>query len=293
MVYKNSIGGRIFDVFNFLFMILMIIITLYPCYYVVVGSVSDPVEIAKSGAILLYPKGFSISSYREILTYGELWRSYANTIMYVVGGTTLGVLGTLAAAFALTRKDLPGQNFFLVFLMTTMYIAGGTIPTFLVVRAVGLLDSPFTMMIMGVFAVYNIIVTMTYFRNMPAGLEEAAKIDGAGEFTVLFKILMPLAKPIIAVIALYIGVAIWNNYMTALLYLTNRKLFPLQLMLREILLQGNTSNVAAIETGSDAEAYAENLKYAVIVVSTVPILCAYPYLQKYFVKGVMVGAIKG
>ena len=293
MVYKNSIGGRIFDVFNFLFMILMIVITLYPCYYVVVGSVSNPVEIAKSGAILLYPKGFSISSYKEILTYGELWRSYANTIIYVLGGTTIGVLGTLAAAFALTRKDLPGQNFFLVFLMTTMYIAGGTIPTFLVVRAVGLLDSPFTMMIMGVFAVYNIIVTMTYFRNMPAGLEEAAKIDGAGEFTVLFKILMPLAKPIIAVIALYIGVAIWNNYMTALLYLTNRKLFPLQLMLREILLQGNTSNVAAIETGSDAEAYAENLKYAVIVVSTIPILCAYPYLQKYFVKGVMVGAIKG
>lgn len=293
MVYKNSISGRIFDICNYIFMVFMIIITLYPCYYVLVGSVSDPVEIAKSGAILLYPKGFSIASYKEIMTYGDLWRSYGNTIMYVVLGSAIGVIGTVAGAFALTRKDLPGQNLLLFLLMVTMYLAGGMIPTFLVVKAVGLLDSPFVMMIMGVFTTYNLIVTMTYFRNMPAGLEEAAKIDGAGEFTVLFKILMPLAKPIIAVITLYIGVYIWNNYMTALLYLTNRKLFPLQLMLREILLQGNTSGVAVIESGSDAEAYAENLKYAIIVVSTVPILCAYPYLQKYFVKGVMIGAIKG
>lgn len=291
MIYKKTKGEIIFDIFNYLLMLLLIIVTLYPCYYVLVASVSDPVKVFATKGLLLTPKGFSISSYFEVLKSGQIWLGYRNTIFYVCAGGIFSVLLTVSAAFALTRKGLPGKNLIMFLIMFTMYFHGGLIPTYLVVRGVGLLDSPFIMILINAVVTYNLIITISYFRNMPYELEEAAKIDGAGDYTVLFKIMLPLAKPIIAVISLYYMVSLWNDFMTALFYLSDRKLFPLQMILREILIQSKTSVVSG--AADEAQAYAENLKYAIIVVSTVPILCVYPFIQKYFVKGVMIGAVKG
>ena len=291
MIYKKTKGEIIFDIFNYLLMFLLIIVTLYPCYYVLVASVSDPVKVFATKGLLLTPKGFSISSYFEVLKSSQIWLGYRNTLFYVCAGGLISVLLTVSAAFALTRKGLPGKNLIMFLIMFTMYFHGGIIPTYLVVRGVGLLDSPLIMILINAVVTYNLIITISYFRNMPYELEEAAKIDGAGDYTVLFKIMLPLAKPIIAVISLYYMVSLWNDFMTALLYLSDRKLFPLQMILREILIQSKTSVVAG--AADEAQAYAENLKYAIIVVSTIPILCVYPFIQKYFVKGVMIGAVKG
>lgn len=293
MFYKKSVGERIFDFCNYLILGLLVIITLYPCYYVLVASVSDPVKAFSSNGLLLYPKGFSLGSYLEVLKNEQIWIGYKNTIFYVAAGGLLSVFLTVTAAFGLTRKGLPGKNLLMFLIMFTMYFSGGLIPTYLVVKGVGLLDSPLSMILVNAVATYNLIITISYFRNMPESLEEAAKIDGADDYTVLFKIMVPLAKPIIAVISLYYMVAIWNNFMTALLYLNDRKLFPLQMILREILIQNNTSQLAAVGAADDSQAFSENLKYATIVVSTIPILCVYPFIQKYFVKGVMIGAVKG
>lgn len=293
MVYKKSVGERIFTICNYLILTLLVIITLYPCYYVLIVSISDPVKAFTGNGLLLYPKGFSLSAYGEVIKNPQLWIGYRNTILYVIFGGFLSVFLTVSSAFCLTRRGLPGKNIIMFMIMFTMYFSGGMIPTYLVVKGVGLLDSPLVMIVVLAVDTYNLIITISYFRNMPVSLEEAAKIDGAGDYTILFRIMVPLAKPIIAVIALYYTVAQWNNFMTALLYLSDRKLFPLQLILREILILGNTDMIAASGSSDVSQAYAENLKFAIIVFSTVPILCIYPFLQRYFVKGVMIGAIKG
>lgn len=293
MFYKKSKGELIFDVCNHILMIFLVVITLYPCYYVLVASMSDPVKAFSSNGLLLYPKGFSLTSYLEVIKSDQIWLGYRNTLFYVVCGGFLSVFLTVTAAFGLTRKGLPGKNLLTFLILFTMYFHGGMIPTYLVVKSIGLLDSPLVMILINAVATYNLIITISYFRGLPESLEEAAKIDGAGDYTILFKIMIPLAKPIIAVITLYYAVSLWNDFMTSLIYLNDRKLYPLQMILREILIQNNTNSVAATGTAEDAQAYAENLKYAIIVVSTVPILCVYPFIQKYFVKGVMIGAVKG
>ena len=293
MFYKKTKGELIFDCCNYLLLALLVVVTLYPCYYVLVASVSDPVKMFAEKGMVLFPKGFSMSSYLEVLKSEQIWLGYQNTIFYVIAGGILSVLMTVTAAFALTRKELPGKNIITFLIMFTMYFSGGLIPTYLVVKGLGLLDSPIVMILFNAVTTYNLIVTISYFRGMPDALEEAAKIDGAGDYTVMFKIMLPLAKPIIAVISLYYMVALWNDYMTALIYLNSRDRFPLQMILREILIQNNADTVSATGLTDDSQAYAENLKYAIIVVSTVPILCVYPFIQRYFVKGVMIGAVKG
>lgn len=293
MFYKKTKGEMIFDCCNYVLLALLVVVTLYPCYYVLVASVSDPVKIFAEKGLVLFPKGFSLSSYLEVLKSDQIWLGYKNTVFYVIAGGIVSVLMTVMAAFALTRKDLPGKNIIMFLIMFTMYFSGGLIPTYLVVKGIGLLDSPLVMILLNAVTTYNLIVTVSYFRGMPYALEEAAKVDGASDYTVMFKIMLPLAKPIIAVISLYYMVALWNDYMTALIYLNERKYFPLQMILREILIQNNADTVSATGLADDSQAYAENLKYAIIVVSTVPILCVYPFIQKYFVKGVMIGAIKG
>lgn len=292
MVYKRRIGEWVFDVCNHLFLGLLLLATLYPCYYVLVASVSDPVQIFASKGMLLYPKGFALDTYKEVLQSTQIWNGYRNTILYVVCGGTLSVFLTITAAFGLTRRGLPGQKTMTFLILFTMYFSGGLIPTYLVVKGLKLIDSPLAMILPNAVATYNLIIAVSYFKNMPYTLEEAAKIDGANDYEVLFRIMLPLAKPIIAVIALYYMVALWNDFFHALIYLNKRTLFPLQLVLREILIQSNTATIA-VGQADQAQAYAENVKYATIVVATVPILCIYPFLQKYFVKGVMIGAIKG
>lgn len=291
MVYKKTLGDRIFNAANFIFMILIMLIMVYPCWYVLMASFSDPVAIYGNGGILLWPKHFGIYTYQEVLKNSQVWLGYRNTVLYVACGGLLSLFLTISAAFCLTRRGLPGRNGILFLILFTMYFSGGLIPSYLVVRSLKLLDTPFAVLLPEAVSTYNLIITITYFRGLPYELEEAAKIDGAGDYTVLFRIMVPLATPIIAVIALYYMVGIWNNYFTPMLYLNKRSLFPLQLFLREILIQNNTASITASQSDS-AQAYAENVKYAIIVVSTVPVMCIYPFLQRYFVKGIMIGAIK-
>lgn len=294
MNYKRSAGEWVFEVINYAIMILLVIITLYPCYYVVVASVSDPTKIYEGSGMLLYPKGFSVAAYKNVLAYKPLWMGYLNTLFYVGVGGFLSVIVTIMAAFGLTRRDLPFKNFLSMAIVFTMYFSGGLIPTYLVVKGLGLLNTRWALVLPTMVTTYNLIITMSYFRGLPYELEEAAKIDGASDYRILLQVMIPLAKPIIAVIALYYMVAIWNSYFNAMIYLTDRDLYPLQLVLREILIQGDTASVggAAAQAG-DVQSYAENLKFAVIVVSTIPILCVYPFIQRYFVKGVTIGAVKG
>lgn len=291
MVYNKTLGEKIFDVINYILLAFLLVITLYPCWYVLVSSVSDPVKMASKGLVFL-PEGFSLSSYLEVVNYKLLWVGYRNTLFYVVIGTAASVFFTVMTAFCLTRKGLPGRNLIMMMILFTMYFGGGMIPLYLTIKGLGLLDNPLVMIIPSLISTYNMIITMSYIRGIPDSLEEAAKIDGASDMHILFRIIVPLAKPVIAVIALYYMVGKWNDYFTGLLYLSDKQLWPLQMVLRQILVQQDTSMSVMSQTNA-AEAYAENMRYATIVVSTVPILCVYPFIQKYFVKGVMIGAVKG
>ncbi len=289
--YKKSLNERIFDVCNTIFLLIQVVITLYPLYYVVVASVSDPMQIYNTGGLLLAPQGFNVENYIKALNYGPIWIGYRNTIFYVAVGGFLSVLFTVMGAFALTRRGLPGRNGIMFAILFTMYFSGGLIPNYLVIKELGMLDTVWAVLLPGCIATYNLIITISYFNGLPYELEEASKMDGANDYVVLFKIMLPLAKPIIAVIALYYMVALWNNYFTPMIYLDSADLKPLQVVLREILIQSRAEELVGQE--GDVSSYAEGMKYAVIVIATLPILSIYPFVQKYFVKGVTVGAVKG
>lgn len=293
MKQQKSVGEKVFNIVNYIILTIIAVCTFYPCWYVLMASVSNPNLIYESGGILLWPREFGLYSYSEVLNYTRIWVGYRNTLFYVVVGTLLSLFMTITAAFSLTRKELPGKNIFFSIIIFTMYFSGGLIPTYVVVKNLGLVDTPLAMILPNAVSTYNLIITMTYFRSLPYELEEAAKIDGASDYKVFLKIMMPLATPIVAVIALYYGVGIWNNYFTGLIYLNDPDLHPLQLVLREILMQGQMAELSGNGNAAENIMHAENVKYAIIVVSTVPILCFYPFIQKYFAKGIMIGAIKG
>lgn len=289
---KRSKGEKIFAVFNTLILLGLLIVTLYPCLYVLFASVSDPVDLYNGSKLLLAPRGFNLANYHHVIKNNLLWTGYGNTILYAVVGTTLSVFLTLLAAYGLSRKDVPGQKIILMGMIFTMYFSGGMIPTFMVVKNLNILDTRLAMILPAAINTFNFIIMLSYFRGMPVELEEAAKIDGANHYRILFKIMIPLAKPTIAVICLYYAVAIWNDYMGALLYINSTERYPLQLVLREILFQGTMSQAGSGQV-DQADAIAETIKFATMVVSTIPILCVYPFIQRYFVKGVMIGAVKG
>lgn len=289
---RRSNGEKVFAVFNYILLTLLLIVTLYPCIYVVFASVSDPVQLYNGSKLLLWPRGFNLSGYEYAFTFKQIWIGYRNTIFYTVAGTAVNVLLTIVAAYCLSRRNLWGQNFIIMCMLFTMYFSGGMIPMYMVVKEIHLLDSPLAMILPSAINTTNFIISLTYFKGMPYELEEAAKIDGASNMKVLFKILAPLAKPVIMVMVLYYSVEHWNDYMNAMLYIFDQNLYPLQSVLREILIQG--SGLTNVGAGiADDAAVAETIKYAIIVISTVPILCVYPFIQKHFVKGVMMGAVKG
>lgn len=289
---RRTTGEKVFAFFNTIILTLLMLITLYPCLYVLFASLSDPLEFYRNGKFLLKPAGFSLESFKHVFDNSQIWVGYGNTIFYAVVGTFSSVFFTVMAAYCLSRKELPGKNIIIMGMVFTMYFAGGMIPNFLVVRSLHLLDTRAAMILPGLISTYNFIIVLTYFKGLPESLEEAAIIDGASEWTVLFKILLPLSKPVVSVIALYYAVGIWNNFMTALLYISSPSKYPLQLVLREILIEGSMQTKQAQQV-NDAAVSEETIKYAVMVVSTVPILCVYPFIQRYFTKGVMIGAVKG
>lgn len=292
---KISKSEKAFQFFNNLFMLALSLVMLYPVWHVVMASFSDSNSLIGYGGVLLKPLGFSTNAYTLMMKNPMIVRGYINTIFIVVTGTALNLVFTAIAAYVLSRKEVYWQKHMMIFIIFTMYFSGGMIPTYLVYTKLYLLgDSFLSLLLPGLINTFNLIILKTAFASVPSSLEESAKLDGAGHWRILISIILPLSKASLAVMVLYYAVEHWNSWFRASLYLNTREKYPLQMILREILISNDTSSMSA---GSglieDQQAIGETIKYAVIVVATVPILCVYPFLQKYFVKGVMVGAVKG
>lgn len=301
---RLSPGDRVFLAIVYTILALILIITLYPLIFVISASVSDPTAVG-TGKMLLFPVGFTWQGYEYILRYKEIWVGYGNTLFYTVVGTVVNLAVTIPAGYALSRRDMHGRGIFMTMFLITMYFSGGLIPGYMNIRSLGLLNSRMVMIVSGALSTYNLIVTRTFFANtIPWDLHEAAFLDGAKDGQLFWKIILPLSKPIMVVMMLYYGVGHWNAYFSAMMYLTDRAKFPLQLFLKEILVQGSFASTALVGGGADftqeeleillKQADTANmLKYVVIIASTAPMLMIYPWLQKFFTKGVMIGSVKG
>ncbi len=299
---KMATGDRAFVTVNSVLLIMCFVICLYPLIYILSASISNP-DAVTSGEMWLWPVDPTLEGYKYILKYNDIWLGYANTIFYTVVGTFLNLAFTIPCAYALSRKDLKGRNVIMIMFMITMYINGGLIPGYLNMQDFGLLDTRGALLVCGLVSVYNLIIARTFMANsVPYELTEAAKIDGADDFKVFFKIILPLSKPIIVVLMLYYGITHWNSYFNALIYLRDEALYPLQMFLREILINSSLSASLAQDGALSPEellAAMQNaktmnlIKYCVIIVSTAPMLIIYPRLQKFFQKGVMIGSVKG
>lgn len=274
---------------------LMLVVILWPLIFIVSSSLSSK-EAVMAGRVFLLPVDFSLEGYKAIFKTGEVIVGYRNTILYTLVGTTLNVILTLIAAYPLSRKDLPYRRPISFIFTFTMFFSGGMVPTYMLVSNLGLLNTPYAMILPGALSVYNMIICRSFIENsIPHEIYEAASIDGCSDFGYFTKILIPLSGPVIAVITLYYAVAHWNSYFNAFLYLTDDKLYPLQLVLRNILLanQMDAAMVTDMEQMESKQGLADLIKYALIVVSSLPVLIIYPFIQKYFVKGVMIGSVKG
>lgn len=286
---------------DFVFMIilnlllsLIMAVLLYPLIFVLSASISDPSAIM-AGKVVLLPVGFTLKAYQAILDYDLIWVGFSNSLFYTVAGTLVNLVVTILAGYALSRKDLVGKNFFMFLFAFTMLFSGGIVPTYLVVNQLGLINTRWALIFPQALSVWNLIITVTYFRtSIPVELLEAAQLDGCSDFQYLARVVLPLSAPIVAVLALFYAVGHWNEYFSALLYLNKQELYPLQIMLRNILVQ-NQIDFTMIDISAFAarQAMRELLKYALIVVASVPVLLIYPLVQRYFIKGIMIGAIKG
>ena len=295
-------SDKTFTVVNYTLLAILTLIILYPLYFTVIASISEPYEVV-SGNVVLWPKGFTLESYAQIFHNEEIWTGFRNSTLYTVFGTMMSLILTIPAAYALSKKNLWGRGIITTYFVIIMYFSGGLLPTYLVVRDLGLLNQPYTLVIIGSFSVYNMVVARTYYQSsIPESLYEAAEIDGCAGFGQFFRIAIPLSKPIIAVIALYYAVGRWNDFYNSLVYITNSDYYSLQQILRNILLESQNalSAINGDTMSSEEMAYfmrraylAEAMKYAIIFVSSLPMLLIYPLVQKHFVKGVMVGSVKG
>lgn len=266
------------------------LLCLYPMVHVFMGSFSDPIQLMRHTGPILWPKGYSLKGYEVVLNNPNIWIGYRNTLLYVVAGTAINILMSCFGAYALSRRNFMFKRVITVGIVFTMYFSGGMIPNFLLVQNLGIYNTPLAMLLPTAIITWNLIVMKTSFQNVPASLEESAKIDGANDFVVLFHIFIPVAKATIAVMILFYAVFHWNSWFNAMLYLQDRKLYPLQLFLREILIASSTSGNMALD--SDMPFMEDLVKYCTIIISTVPILCIYPFAQKYFMTGVMMGSLK-
>lgn len=294
MVGKGSLGEKIFDKFNIILLTFIMIITLYPVIYVLFASLSDSNQLLAHTGLLFKPLGLNLDAYKAVINNPNIITGYGVTLFVVIVGTFLNVFITAVSAFVLTRKQFPLNKVLSIFIIFTMYFGGGMIPRYLFINdTLGMGNSIWALMLPGLISTYNLIIMRTNFQSIPDSLEESAKIDGANDITIFFKIILPLSKAILAVMVLMYGVGHWNAWFDAMLFIRTRDLYPLQIILREILISNSTDSMIASGSGGDVEAIGESIKYATIVISTVPILCVYPFVQKYFTKGVMIGAVKG
>lgn len=296
-VHRKTKGDRIFDAFNLVFLVLIGLIVAYPLYFVVIASISDP-NIVNKGGVILWPRGITMLGYEKLFQDKNIWNGYANTFFYTFSGTTLNVLATICGAYALSRKDLVGRNILMKYFIFTMYFSGGLVPLFIQINSMGLYNTRWVLVILGMVSVYNLIIARTFFEtSIPDEMLEAAKLDGCSDLRFFVSIVIPLSHAIIAVLIVYYGVGHWNQYFNALIFISKQEYNPLQIVLREILIQARQTE-SVVSEGQIAELleknkYAELIKYGVIVVSSLPVMIMYPFAQKFFVKGVMLGAVKG
>jgi len=296
---QETKSDKLFNTVNIIILFVILLITLYPLWFIVAASISNP-DLVNSGKMLLWPKDISMTGYISIFKDNSILRGYLNTILYTVGGTIINVIVTLLAAYALSRKDFVGNKFFTIMFLITMFFSGGLIPTFMTVKSLGLYNSPWVMVILGATSMTNIIISRTFFQStIPMEVQEAAQIDGCSNFRLFVQVVLPLSTAIIAVMALFSAVNHWNGYFTALIYIRDEQWQPLQIVLRETLLKSQF-NAQLLQQGGDTAGLlqselraAEQIKYALIVIASLPVMALYPFVQKYFVKGVTLGSVKG
>ena len=293
----RGIGGRDLFFLTVVYgcVILLSLLILYPLWFVVIASISHP-DMVATGRVLLLPKGITLDGFRYILRDKRIWQGYYNTVRYTAVGTALALFITIPAGYALSRRDMRGRGVIMKLLILTKYFSGGLIPTYMVVKGLRLINTPYVLMILGSFSVFNLILCRTYFVNtLPVELQEAAEIDGCGIFQYFTMVVLPLSKAIVAIMVLYYAVGHWNSFFNGLIYVTDARLYPLQLILRDILITGQSVDPAITDPEALAlmRQIARTIKYGVIIVSSLPVLVLYPFIQKYFVKGIMVGSVKG
>lgn len=281
-----------FDYALYALLACVVLATLYPFVYMMAVSLSGSVHVLK-GDVFLWPKGWNVDVYKAVLQDPSILRAYGNTMLYVALGTAISLLVTAAGAFAVAKKELLFHRGFMMMIVATMFFSGGMIPTFLVVKSYGLVDTIWGMVLPTAVSTWNLIVMRTFFAGLPKEVEESGRIDGLNDIGVFVRLALPLSKAILATIGLFYAVGIWNNFFSAMLYLRSTELFPLQVVLRNIVLQGVSNSNQATNIGGDTILVDESLKFATIIVSTLPILLVYPFLQKYFAKGALIGSIKG
>ncbi len=298
---KNKIrisgGDRAFLTFIYILLFLALIIVVYPLIYIVSASISSP-DAVYSGEVILLPKQITMAGYRRVFQDDSIMTGYANTFFYTVVGTMIDMAVTVPCGFALAQRKVPGKNLFMAIFMFTMYFGGGMIPTFLLIKNLGLYNTRAVLLILGAFSCYNCIICRTFFASIPAEMGEAAAIDGCSPMRYFIQIVLPISQALLGVMVLYFAVGHWNSYFNAMMYIYDESKRPLQLVLRSILVEAITN--ANMMDGSFDDEYAaemykiaQQIKFAVIVVSSLPVLILYPFLQKYFVKGVMIGSVKG
>jgi putative aldouronate transport system permease protein len=293
MIEERSFGDRVFDIFNALVMLFLVFVTLYPMYYVIVASFTNTVNLIRDHGFIWYPKGFTLGAYTMALSHPLILSGYKNILFVMVVGLSLNIIMTLFAAYYLASKNLMFKKPVLFIMLFTMFFSGGLIPGYLNIRSLGLYDSLWALILPGAVSVYNTIIYRTAIEAVPDSLGESARIDGANDFTILFRIIFPLIKPTTIVLLLYYGIGHWNSWFPASIYLRDNYKLPIQNVLRAILIANTGLLNSGITEGDTIDQFSETIKYAAIVITTVPVLCIYPFLQRYFVKGAMIGAVKG
>jgi len=292
-VVRQSTGERTFSVVNIILLTALMLVTAYPLLYVVFASLSDPSALIANRGALLKPLGLSLDAYIRVLQNPMIAIGYRNTLFYVVAGTALNMTLTCLGAYALSRQNVMFKKPIMLLIIFTLFFNGGLIPTYLLVgQTLRMADTPWALIVPTAVNTINLIILKTAFESVPVSLEEAARIDGANDFTILFRVVLPLSLPALAVVVLFYAVGHWNAYFNALVYIQSRDLYPLQLVLREILITSNVESMTTTVSSTDAFQVGQTIKYATIIVATLPILVIYPFLQKYFVKGALIGAIK-
>ena len=289
---RDSRGDKIFRFFSGLFLILLAAIVLYPVYFIVIASFSDP-DAVLAGKVVLWPVDINLDGYIKIIERTDVWLGYRNTIVYTLLTVVLSLLVTIPAGWALSRKNMPGKKFLMMYFTIPMFFGGGLIPFYNVMSNLGLINTIWAIVLPSILSVWNLFMTKTFFESsIPNGLIEAAKIDGAGHFRTFTAVVLPLAKAIMAVMALYYAVGQWNSYFNAMIFLQDETLYPLQLVLKEILIASESTVGGSGETILQQYRLANQLKYVSVIVSSLPVLMLYPFVQKYFAQGVMIGSLK-